>query len=99
MGLSFCVLHPGAAGEQTKEQAMLNIAKGLKQVLQNTVHSKVIIALENTAGQGSSVGGPFENLKFIYDEVKSDRIGFCLDTCHAFVQGFDIRSEKGTEDT
>ena len=99
LGVSFCVLHPGAAGEQTKEQAMLNIARGLKQVLQDTAHSKVIIALENTAGQGSSVGGPFENLKFIYDEVKSDRIGFCLDTCHAFVQGFDIRTGKGMGNT
>jgi len=99
LGLKFCVLHPGAAGEQTKEQAMHNIAKGLKQVLKNTLNSKVIIALENTAGQGSSVGGPFENLKFIYDEAASDRSGFCIDTCHAFVQGFDIRTEKGIGNT
>lgn len=99
LGLNFCVLHPGAAGEQTKEQAMRNIAKGLRQVIQNTSHSNVIIALENTAGQGSSVGGPFENLKFIYEEVGRDRIGFCLDTCHAFVQGFDIRTEKGIRNT
>jgi len=59
----------------------------------------VIIALENTAGQGSSVGGPFENLKFIFDHVKSNRIGYCIDTCHAFVQGFDIRTEKGIANT
>ena len=99
LGLKFCVLHPGTAGEQTREQAMHNIAGGLKQVLINTHESNVIIALENTAGQGSSIGGPFENLKFIYDQVKSDRIGYCLDTCHLFVQGFDIRTRKGIENT
>ncbi|MEO5673515.1 MAG: deoxyribonuclease IV [Chitinophagales bacterium] len=99
LNLSFCVLHPGASGEQTRIEAMKRIAKGLIRVLKNTPQSKVIIALENTAGQGSSVGGPFENLKFIYDKVHSDRIGYCLDTCHLFVQGFDIRSRSGIEDT
>jgi deoxyribonuclease-4 len=99
LGLKFCVLHPGAAGEQSKEAAMHNIARGLKHVLKNTPESKVIIALENTAGQGSSVGGPFENLRFIFNEVKSNRIGYCLDTCHLFVQGFDIRTRKGIEET
>lgn len=99
LGLSFCVLHPGAAGEQTKEEAMLRIANGLKQVLKNTSHSRVMILLENTAGQGSSVGGPFENLRFIHDKVGSDRIGYCFDTCHAFAAGFDIRTEKGIKDT
>lgn len=99
LGLSFCVLHPGAAGEQTMERAMLRIAKGLKQVLKNTGQSKVKIALENTAAQGTSVGGTFENLKFIYDEVTSPRIGFCIDTCHAFAAGYDIRTEAGIENT
>ncbi len=99
LGLSFCVLHPGAAGEQSPIDAMKRIAHGLKKVLTNTEESKVIIALENTAGQGSSVGGSFENLKLIYDETGSERIGFCLDTCHMFVQGFDIRTRSGIEGT
>lgn len=99
LGLSFCVLHPGAAGPQPLETAMLRIANGLRQVLKNTQHSKVKIALENTAAQGSSVGGTFENLRFIAAEVSNQRIGFCLDTCHAFAAGFDIRTEKGTEHT
>ncbi len=99
LGLSFCVLHPGAAGEQPKEQAIRRIISGLRQVIKNTRKSKVVIALENTAGQGTSVGGTFENLRYIYEEVKSKRIGFCLDTCHAFVAGYDIRTEKGVEKT
>jgi deoxyribonuclease-4 len=99
LGLSFCVLHPGAAGEQPKEQAIRRIISGLRQVIKNTRKSKVVIALENTAGQGTSVGGTFENLRYIYEEVESKRIGFCLDTCHAFVAGYDIRTEKGVEKT
>jgi deoxyribonuclease-4 len=91
-------LHPGAAGEQSLEEATKRIAASLKQVLANTPGSRVKIALENTAGQGTSVGGPFENLRWIYDQTESDRIGFCLDTCHAFVQGYDIRTKIGIED-
>ena len=98
LGLSFCVLHPGAAGEQTKEDAMKRIAKALQQVLKETSDSNVIIALETTAGQGSNVGGPFENLRFIHDKIGSDRIGYCIDTCHVFVQGYDIRTRTGIED-
>lgn len=99
LGLSFCVLHPGAAGSQSLEAAMLRIAKGLQQVIESTPDSQVKIALENTAAQGSSVGGTFENLQFIAAEVSSPRIGFCLDTCHAFAAGFDIRTKNGIEDT
>ncbi|MFM7767666.1 MAG: deoxyribonuclease IV, partial [Bacteroidota bacterium] len=99
LGLSFCVLHPGAAGSQTQETAIEKIADGLKQVLEKTPTSKVMILLENTAGQGSSVGGPFENLKQIAELTQSKRIGYCFDTCHAYAAGFDIRTTKGCEET
>lgn len=93
--LSYCVLHPGAAGGQTMDDAIFRIAEALKIVLLKTPSSKVMILLEITAGQGSSVGGKFENLKEIYNHVKSKRIGYCFDTCHAFASGYDIRTEKG----
>ncbi|HEX5001874.1 MAG TPA: deoxyribonuclease IV [Bacteroidia bacterium] len=99
LGLAFCVLHPGAAGSQSPQAAMEKIADGLRKVLKQTADSDVMILLENTAGQGTSVGGPFENLKTIYDLVASDRIGFCFDTCHAFAAGFDIRTEAGIKET
>jgi len=99
LGLAYCVLHPGAAGSQTQEVAMKKIADGLTKVLKQTAGSDVMILLENTAGQGTSVGGPFENLKTIYDLTSSERIGFCFDTCHAFAAGFDIRTEAGIRDT
>ncbi len=99
LGLSFCILHPGAAGSQTQETAIKKIADGLRQVLDKSSGSNVMILLENTAGQGSSVGGPFENLKQISDLTNSKRIGYCFDTCHAFAAGFDIRTTKGCEET
>ena len=77
---------------------MDNLARGLKEILEETAYSKVRIALENTAGQGSSIGGPLENLREIFDRVGSSRIGYCIDTCHAFVQGYDIRTQTGFED-
>ncbi len=95
LGLSYCVLHPGSAGGQTMDDAIFRIAEALKIVLLKTPSSKVMILLEITAGQGSSVGGKFENLKEIYNHVKSKRIGYCFDTCHAFASGYDIRTEKG----
>ena len=99
LDLSFCILHPGAAGSQTQETAIEKIADGLRQVLEKSSDSNVMILLENTAGQGSSVGGPFENLKQISDLTNSKRIGYCFDTCHAFAAGFDIRTTKGCEET
>lgn len=99
LGLSFCVLHPGAAGDQTTEQAIARIAKGLQQVLKQTGQSKVKIAIENTAGQGTSVGGSFENLKAIRDAVGDNRISYCFDTCHAFAAGYEISTEAGIKNT
>ncbi len=98
LGLHYCVLHPGAAGEQTLEDAITRIATGLNYVIENTA-GNVIILLENTAGQGSSVGGKFENLRLIKEQVNSERTGYCFDTCHAFVAGYDIRTQAGIEDT
>lgn len=98
LGLSYCVLHPGAAGTQTKEAAIKRIASALRVILDNTPESSVKILLENTAGQGSSVGGSFENLAAIKERVESDRIGYCFDTCHAFVAGYDISTEAGFEE-
>jgi deoxyribonuclease-4 len=99
LGLSYCIMHPGAAGSQSQEDAIKKIAEALTFVLLKTPASSVMILLEITAGQGTSVGGKFENLEHIYDRVKSKRIGYCFDTCHAFVSGYDIRTEKGMEAT
>jgi deoxyribonuclease-4 len=60
----------------------------------------VRIALENTAGQGSCLGHRFEHLAEIFSRVKKpERLGVCIDTCHLFAAGFDIRTRKGWDTT
>lgn len=99
LGLAYCVLHPGSYGSQSIKTGFSKIAQGLNIVLKATPDSDVMILLENTAGQGTSVGGTFENLARIREQVESHRIGYCFDTCHAFAAGYDIRTAAGWEDT
>lgn len=100
IGLNYCVLHPGAAKELGTNEAIYLIARGLNEVIEKTPHVNVRILLENTAGQGSSVGYRFEHLRDIMTEVTSkERMGVCIDTCHTFAAGYDIRTKEGIEDT
>lgn len=99
LGLAYTVLHPGAAGESSEEEAMNRIADSLKKVVSETHGSKVKILLENTAGQGSHVGYKFEHIRNIMELVDSDRIGNCFDTCHAFAAGYNIATEEGFHKT
>jgi deoxyribonuclease-4 len=96
LDLPFLVLHPGAhlgAGEQS---GIDRIVTGLNEVFTATKHSRVRIALENTAGQGSCLGNRIEHLARIFDRVdQPKRLAICLDTAHFFASGYDIRSPKG----
>jgi deoxyribonuclease IV len=95
LGIDYAVLHPGSYKNSTIEKGIQNIVDGLLTVLEHTPESTVKILLENTAGQGSSIGGRFEEIGEIIDAVNSDRIGMCFDTCHAFVAGYDLRTFEG----
>ena len=99
LGLDFTILHPGSAKELGEQKGIKKIIKALKTTLHATENSTVKILLENTAGQGTSIGYRFEHLKQIMDGVASSRIGMCFDTCHAFVAGYDIRTKGGFEGT
>ncbi|MBM4064531.1 MAG: deoxyribonuclease IV [Planctomycetes bacterium] len=99
LGLEFTVVHPGAAKELGEQEGIKMVVKALKIVLHKTKKFPVKILLENTAGQGSSIGYRFEHLKQIMDGVDSSRIGMCFDTCHAFAAGYDIRTKGGFEAT
>ena len=64
------------------------------------VKNDVMILLENTAGQKNSVGSRFEQLGEIFGRLKpSKKFGVCLDTCHAFVAGYDLRTEQGVKES
>ena len=99
LGLMFTVLHPGSAKALGERDGIKKIVKALKAVVHGTKNLPVQIALENTAGQGSSVGSRFEHLRQIIDGVGATRLGICFDTCHAFAAGYDIRTLCGIEST
>jgi len=99
LGLEFAILHPGFAKELGEQKGIKKIIKALKTAHREANNSTVKILLENTAGQGSSIGYRFEHLKQIMDGVDSSRIGMCFDTCHAFAAGYDIRTKIGFEAT
>ena len=99
LGLDYTVVHPGSAKDITETTAIENIAKALKIAFEKTEGSKVKVLLENTAGQGSNLGYRFEQLRTMLDLIQSDRVATCFDTCHAFAAGYDIRTEKGFNET
>jgi len=97
LGLSLYNFHPGSAvGGIETDKALEQVAEAV-----NIAHSRttnVIACVENMAGQGNALGRTFEQLKKIIDKVKDkNRVGVCLDTCHLFVAGYDLRSKEGTE--
>jgi len=99
LGLTLLNVHPGSHLRQSSEEAcMLQIADAVNRAHQET--EGVTVVLENTAGQGSNVGWSFEQIAFMIRHVSDkSRIGFCLDTCHAFAAGYDLRTPKAYEET
>lgn len=97
LGLKMLNFHPGAHLNKISEDDCLKvIAESINICLQNT--SGVTAVIENTAGQGSALGYKFDHLKTIIDMVDDkNRIGVCIDTCHAYAAGYDIKTEDGYE--
>ena len=94
--LPFLVLHPGAHLGAGEAAGIKQIVAGLDEVFVGTKRSRVRIALENTAGQGTCLGNRMEHLAAIFEGVKKpERLGVCLDTAHLFAAGFDIRTPNG----
>lgn len=98
LGLTHTVVHPGAAGKLSEAAAIERIAESVKLALGMTKDNDVKVLLENTAGQGSSIGWKIEHLASLISEIRSPRVGICIDTCHAFSAGYDIRSESGMKE-
>lgn len=89
VGARYIVLHPGAHVKMGEEVGLNNIVKSLKEVLENTKDTKVSIALETMAGKGSELCYKFEHIKYLMDEVQSDRLVVCYDTCHTNDAGYN----------
>jgi deoxyribonuclease IV len=96
LGLPFLVLHPGSHLGAGELSGLERVVRGLDEVFAATRRSRVRIALENTAGQGSCLGHKLAHLASIHEGVgHPERLGICLDTAHLFAAGHDIRTAKG----
>ncbi|MGA3051481.1 MAG: deoxyribonuclease IV [Chitinispirillaceae bacterium] len=94
IGLPLLNIHPGSHLKLVTEEAcMRQIAEAVNRAHKET--EGVTVVFENTAGQGSNVGHSFEQIAFMIGLVADkSRVGFCLDTCHAFAAGYDLRTKK-----
>jgi deoxyribonuclease-4 len=100
LGIHAVVLHPGAHMGAGAEKGLDQIARSLDQIHARIPDHKVVTLLETAAGQGSCLGCSFEELGEILDRVDDPaRVGICIDTCHIFASGYDIRSREGYEKT
>jgi deoxyribonuclease-4 len=99
LGLDRLNFHPGSHLNQiSSEECLKRISESI-----NIAHERtkgVTAVIENTAGQGSNLGHTFEQIRFIIDFVKDkSRVGVCLDTCHTYCAGYDIKTPEGFQKT
>ena len=98
LGVPYLVFHPGAHMGKGEKQAIVRIAANLDWCIENTATPDVTLCMENTAGQGTVVGHRFEQMRTIIDSTKyPGKMAVCLDTCHAFASGYDLRTREGYE--
>jgi len=94
LGLKYLNFHPGShLGKIDENKCLGRIAESINMALAKT--SGVCAVIENTVGQGTNMGFAFEHLAAIIADVNDqDRVGVCLDTCHTFGAGYDIRAPE-----
>lgn len=99
LGLDRLNFHPGShLNKISAEESLARIAESINIALDKT--KGVIAVIENTAGQGTNLGHTFEQIRYIIDKVEDKtRVGVCIDTCHAYTSGYEIKSKAGFEET
>jgi deoxyribonuclease-4 len=99
LGLELLNFHPGSHLKQIpEEESLARVADSINRTLERT--AGVTAVIENTAGQGTNLGHRFEHLAAIIDRVEDkSRVGVCLDTCHTFTAGYDLRTTEACEQT
>ena len=99
LGADFLVAHPGSGLGNHKDQAIADIAEGMRHAAKGMKLGSLRILVENTSGMGSAVGARFEEIKGILDQTGDLPMGVCLDTAHTLEAGYDITTEEGLEAT
>lgn len=99
LGIKLLNFHPGShLNKISISECLTKIAESINITLDAT--KGVVAVIENTAGQGSNLGYEFEQLAEIIDQVEDKtRVGVCIDTCHTFVAGYDLRTQEDCERT
>jgi len=99
LGLDRLNFHPGSHLRKiAEEECIARIAESINLALERT--EGVIAVIENTAGQGSNMGHRFEHLAAIIEQVDDNRrVGFCIDSCHTFAAGYDLRTREAYDAT
>jgi deoxyribonuclease-4 len=91
LGIEYLVFHPGNCPDA--DEGVRRIAAALDDILAAGAAARTRVLLETTAGMGSSIGSTFEQLAAILSRVRRGRrLGVCLDTCHVFAAGYDLRT-------
>lgn len=100
LGIPYLVMHPGSHGGKGEAAGLRAIVQGLDEVLRRTEGGSVQALLETTAGQGNALGYRFEHLADILERVREpDRLNVCVDTCHIFAAGYELRCPDGYAET
>ncbi|WP_414837116.1 deoxyribonuclease IV [Candidatus Nanohalococcus occultus] len=97
LGVEFVVFHPGAHTGSGRENGIERIAEGIDEL---EIPENVTLLLENTAGKGTTLGRSMGELRQMIDhaETPDEKIGVCIDTCHAHAAGYELREQEGFED-
>jgi len=98
LGVPFLVTHLGSHLGKGLDTGIKQIVRAIDDAT-NGLDTYPTILLENTSGKTNEVGSTFEELKTIIDNVSTERIGVCFDTCHAFARGYDVSTQKGIDTT
>ena len=96
LGVPYLVLHPGSHVGTGEEMGLARVAQALGEVHAAAPGCRTRILLETTAGQGTNLGYRFEHLAWLMEHTpEGERLGVCLDTCHAFAAGYELRTPTG----
>jgi deoxyribonuclease-4 len=100
LGVRHLVLHPGSHLEAGEEVGLANIARALSQLHAATPGFQAMVCLEGMAGQGTNLGYTFEQLAWLLEHTdQGERLGICLDSCHLYAAGYDVRTPEGYAET
>jgi deoxyribonuclease-4 len=100
LSIPYVVLHPGSHMGAGETPGIAKVSDSINRILASVAGPDTRLLVETTAGQGSGIGHRFEQIAQILEQVEwKDRIGVCLDTCHIFAAGYDLRTAAAVSET